>query len=326
MRVLVVGGAGYIGSVTVERLLEAGHEVVVFDSLVSGHAAAVHPQAELVVGDARDDEALGRLFAAHRFDAVVHLAAYIQAGESVRHPGRYFANNVGSLICVLNAMVAYDVGMMVFSSSAAVYGIPDSIPITEDAPIRPINPYGASKAIGEHLLPWYREAHGIRYVSLRYFNAAGATSRLGEDHRPETHLLPIALEVAMGKREALPIYGMEHPTPDGTCVRDYVHVLDLAQAHVQALEHLSRGGPGGTYNLGGGRGCSVLEVVEAVRRITGHPLPTQSLPPRPGDPPYLVASWERARRELGWQPTRDLEDMVASAWEWMRAHPQGYPR
>jgi len=320
-----VGGAGYIGSVTVEELLAAGHRVVVLDSLVSGHAAAVHPEAELVVADARDDEALGRLFAAHRFEAVVHLAAYIQAGESVRHPGRYFANNVGSLICVLNAMVAYDVGMLVFSSSAAVYGLPETVPIAEDAPLQPINPYGESKAMGERLLPWYREAHGIRFVSLRYFNAAGATARLGEDHRPETHLLPIALQVALGQREALPVYGTEHPTPDGTCVRDYVHVADLARAHVLALDHLAHGGEGGAFNLGSNRGHSVLEVVEAVRRITGHPLPTKPQPPRPGDPPYLVASWEKAHRVLGWEPRHGLEDMVASAWEWARAHPQGYP-
>ncbi len=325
MQVLVVGGAGYIGSVTVEELLAAGHQVVVLDSLVSGHASAVHPEAELVVADARDDEALSRVFASHRLEAVVHLAAYIQAGESVRHPGRYFANNLGSLICVLNAMVAYDVGMLVFSSSAAVYGLPDALPVTEDAPLHPVNPYGESKVVGERLLPWYQEAHGIRYISLRYFNAAGATARLGEDHRPESHLLPIALEVALGKREALPVYGAQHPTADGTCVRDYVHVADLARAHVLALDHLARGGQGGAFNLGSGRGYSVLEVVETVRRVTGHHLPIQLLPPRPGDPPHLVASHDKARHELGWRPLHDLEDIVASAWAWARAHPHGYP-
>jgi len=325
MQVLVVGGAGYIGSVTVEELLRAGHEVVVMDSLISGHSAAVHPEAELVIGDARDDEALGHVFASHRFDAVMHFAAYIQAGESVRHPGRYFANNLGSLLCVLNAMVAYDVGILVFSSSAAVYGSPTRIPIDEDAPLCPASPYGESKALGERLLPWFRQAHGMRYVSLRYFNAAGATGRLGEDHRPESHLIPIALEVAMGRRLSLPVYGAQYPTRDGTCIRDYVHVLDLARAHVLALHHLAKGSEGGAFNLGGGQGHSVLEVVETVRRVTRHPVPIKTLPPRPGDPPILVASWDKAKQELGWQPAHTLEDMVSSAWEWMQRHPNGYP-
>ncbi len=326
MRVLVVGGAGYVGSFVVQELLAQGHEVVVLDSLVGGHAAAVPHEAELVVADARDDEALSKLFASRRLDAALHFGAYTVASESVLHPGRYFANNVGSAISLLNACVTYDVGLFVFSSSAAVYGIPDSVPIPEDAPLRPINPYGESKAVVERLLPWYEAAHGLRYMSLRYFNAAGATSRLGEDHRPETHLIPRVLQVALGKMEAVPIYGAEYPTADGTCVRDYVHVCDLALAHVLALQHLSQGGSSGALNLGTGRGFSNLEVVEAARRVTGHPIPIRWEPQRPGDPPVLVATAERAREVLGWEPRRtSLEEMVATAWEWHRAHPEGYP-
>jgi UDP-glucose 4-epimerase len=326
MRVLVVGGAGYVGSFAVDELLAQGHEVIVLDSLVSGHSAAVPHEAELVVADARDDEALGKLFASRRIDAAMHFGAYTVASESVLHPGRYFANNVGSAISLLNACVAYDVGLLVFSSSAAVYGTPDSVPITEDAPLRPINPYGESKAVVERLLPWYGAAHGLRYIALRYFNAAGAAGDLGEDHRPETHLIPRVLQVAMGQMDALPIYGAEYPTADGTCVRDYVHVRDLARAHVLALEHLARGGESGALNLGTGRGFSNLEVVEVAREVTGHPIPVRWEPQRPGDPPVLVASAERAREVLGWQPRHtSLEEIVASAWEWHRSHPQGYP-
>ncbi len=326
MRVLVAGGAGYVGSVAVQELLAHGHEAVVLDSLVSGHAAAVPPEAELVVADARDDEALARLFASRRLDAVLHFAAYTVASESVLHPGRYFANNVGSAICLLNACVAYEVGLFVFSSSAAVYGTPDTVPIPEDAPLRPINPYGESKAVVERLLPWFAAAHGLRYMALRYFNAVGASGPLGEDHRPETHLLPRVLQVALGQMEAVPIYGAEYPTADGTCVRDYVHVRDLARAHVLALEYLARGGESGALNLGTGQGYSNLQVVEAARRVTGHPIPVRWEAQRPGDPPVLVASAQRAREVLGWQPRHtSLEEMVASAWEWHRAHPHGYP-
>jgi UDP-glucose 4-epimerase len=326
MQVLVTGGAGYIGSVVTDFLIEAGHQVVVLDSLISGHASAVHPEAELVVADARDDEALGRLFSTHRFDAVVHACGYIQAGESARHPGRYFANNIGSAISVLNALVHHDVGIFVFSSSAAVYGVPQSLPLQEDHPLQPANPYGETKATVERLLAWYEQCHGLRYISLRYFNAAGATPRLGEDHRPESHLIPILLEVALGQREAAPLYGQDYPTPDGTCVRDYVHVADLARAHVLALERLAQGHPSGPYNLGLGRGFSNLEVLEAARRVTGHPIPVEWQPRRPGDPPVLVASPERARSGLGWQPRHtSLEEIIASAWEWRRSRPEGYP-
>ena len=246
MRVLVVGGAGYIGSVTVDHLVQAGHTVTVLDSLVSGHREAVNPDAELVAADVRAEDPLARLMASHSFDAVVYYGGYIQAGESVINPGRYFANNVAGCIALLNAMVAYGVGHFVFSSSAAVYGEPDEVPISEDSPLRPVNPYGEAKLIVERMLPWY-ETQGIRYISLRYFNAAGASDRRGEDHRPETHLIPIVLQVAAGQRDAVPLYGTDYPTPDGTCIRDYVHVADLAAAHILALERLDARlhGPGG---------------------------------------------------------------------------------
>lgn len=323
MRVLVVGGAGYIGSVTVDQLLADGHEVTVLDSLVSGHREAVDPDAELIEADVRDEDSLGKLFASHSFDAVVFYGGFIQAGESVLQPGRYFANNVGGCIALLNAMAAYGVGRFVFSSSAAVYGEPESIPLTEEAAIRPVNPYGESKAVIERMLPWYERQAGIRWVSLRYFNAAGATERRGEDHRPESHLIPIVLQVALGQRPALPLYGRDYPTADGTCIRDYVHVSDLAEAHRLGLRRAEEGS--GCYNLGNGRGFSNLEVIETARRVTGQPIAVTDEPRREGDPAVLVASHERARRELGWEPqVPDLEAIIESAWRWHQAHPQGY--
>jgi len=323
VRILVVGGAGYIGSVTAAELLAAGHQVVVYDSLISGHAAAVPPEAELVVGDVRDQETLTSVFAQSRIDAVVYYGGFIQAGESMRQPGRYFANNIGGVICLLNAMLEYDVRRFVFSSSAAVYGQPQTVPIAEDAPTCPINPYGESKVVVERLLRWYDNQCGLRYVSLRYFNAAGATDTLGEDHRPETHLIPIVLQVALGQRDALPLYGSDYPTADGTCVRDYIHVADLARAHVLALDRLDEGST--VYNLGNGQGFSNLQVIEAARKVTDLPIPVRKEARRPGDPPVLVASAEKARRELGWQPqVTDLEGIIESAWRWHREHPQGY--
>jgi len=325
LKVLVVGGAGYIGSVTADQLLEAGHGVTVLDSLVSGHREAVNREAELVVGDVRDEDCLARLLASHSFDIVVYYGGYIQAGESVLNPGRYFANNVGGCIALLNAMAAYGVGRFVFSSSAAVYGEPDSVPLTEEAPLQPVNPYGESKVMVERMLPWYERQAGIRYASLRYFNAAGATELRGEDHRPETHLIPIVLQAAMGQREAVPLYGTDYPTPDGTCIRDYVHVTDLAVAHILALESASGGGSG-VYNLGGGSGFSNREVIEAARRVSGRPIAVRQEPRRPGDPARLVASNERAKKELGWRPAMtSLEAIIESAWRWHQAHPKGYP-
>jgi len=323
MRVLVVGGAGYIGSVTVDRLVEANHDVTVLDNLIAGHAAAVNEAAELVQADVRDEEALGRLMATHDFHAVIHYGGYIQAGESVSQPGRYFANNIGGAIALLNAMVTHGVLRFVFSSSAAVYGEPDVIPIPEDAPIRPVNPYGETKAAVERMLPWYERQAGLRYVSLRYFNAAGATERRGEDHRPETHLIPNVLAVALGHRPSIPLFGTDYPTPDGTCIRDYVHVSDLAEAHLLALEMTASAS--GVFNLGNGRGFSNREVIETARKVTGHPIPVREEPRRPGDPAALVASSQRAQEVLGWQPRhRALEEIIASAWRWHQAHPAGY--
>ena len=324
MRVLVAGGAGYIGSVTVDQLLQAGHDVTVLDSLVSGHREAVNREAELVVSDTRDEEALGRLMASRSFDAVVYYGGYIQAGESVLNPGRYFANNVGGCISLLNAMVAYGISRFVFSSSAAVYGEPDSVPLDEDAPVRPVNPYGEGKLTVERMLPWYEQSGGVRSVSLRYFNAAGATDQRGEDHRPETHLIPIVLQTSSGQREAFPLYGTDYPTPDGTCIRDYVHVSDLAAAHLLALERLES--CGGVYNLGSGTGFSNREVIETASKVTGKTIAVREEARRPGDPARLLASNERARQELGWLPAvTTLEAIIDSAWRWHQAHPKGYP-
>jgi len=323
VRVLVVGGAGYIGSVTVAELLSAGHEVVVFDSLVTGHAEAVSPGAELVVGDLADAELLDDVFGRRTFDGVVYYAGFIAAGESMRDPGKYFLNNVGHLINLLNAMVKHQVLRFVFSSSAGVYGEPDKTPIEEDAPLAPVNPYGESKAVAERLLRWYDSQCGLRYVSLRYFNAAGATEALGEDHRPETHLIPVVLEVAAGKMPSLEIYGTDYPTPDGTCIRDYVHVSDLAQAHSLALERTRKGSA--VYNVGNGQGFSNGEVIETARRVTGHPIPVREAPRREGDAAVLVASATKVKQELGWEPRfPDLERIVESAWRWHQAHPTGY--
>jgi UDP-glucose 4-epimerase len=323
LRILVVGGAGYIGSVTVAELLEAGHEVVVFDSLVTGHAEAVSPGAELVVGDLGDAGLLEDLFARRSFDGVVYYAGFIAAGESMRDPGKYFLNNVGHLINLLNAMVKYQVLRFVFSSSAGVYGEPEKTPIEEDAPLAAVNPYGESKAIGERLLRWYDSQRGLRYVSLRYFNAAGATQSLGEDHRPETHLIPVVLEAAAGKLPSVELYGSDYPTPDGTCVRDYVHVSDLAQAHSLALERTLKGSA--VYNVGNGQGFSNGEVVETARRVTGRPIPVRNAPRREGDPAVLVASSAKIRAEIGWEPRfPDLEPIIDSAWLWHQAHPNGY--
>jgi UDP-glucose 4-epimerase len=309
--------------VTSAELLAAGHKVTVFDSLISGHAAAVPKGAELVVGDVRDQEVLGRVLADHLIEAVVYYGGFIAAGESMAQPGRYFANNVGGIISLLNTMLEYDVRRFVFSSSAAVYGEPESVPLTEDAPIRPVNPYGESKVMTEAMLRWYGSQCGLRHVSLRYFNAAGATAKLGEDHRPETHLIPIVLQAAAGERRYVPLFGSDYPTPDGTCVRDYIHVSDLARAHILALRRLEEGC--GVYNLGNGRGFSNLEVIETARRISGKPIEVREEARRPGDPPVLVAGAEKAKAELGWQPqVTTLEEIVESAWRWHKAHPKGY--
>ena len=324
MRILVTGGAGYIGSVVAAELLGAGEEVIVVDNLALGHRSAVPRQAAFEQGDLRDRAFLDRVFATHKPDAVMHFAANSLVGESVADPMRYFRNNVGGGLTLLDAMVAHGVRKFILSSTANLFAAPRRIPIGEDEPIVPGSPYGETKHILERMLAWLDTTCGLRYAALRYFNAAGATDTLGEDHRPETHLIPSVLQVALGNRAHVQIYGADYPTRDGTCVRDYIHVVDLAQAHILALRALDEGSR--VYNLGNGRGFTVLEVIETARRVTGHPIPAVVAPRRPGDPPELVASSEKIARELGWKPRfPDLESIVRSAWEWHRRHPDGYP-
>jgi len=323
MHVLVVGGAGYIGSVTVAGLLDAGHRVTVFDSLVHGHRQAVDPRARLLVGSLQDPLALAAAFEADPVDAAVHFAAYIEVGESMTQPGLYFANNVGGSIELVNAMLEHGVHRLVFSSSAAVYGIPAYSPLDEAHPTVPVNVYGQGKLAVEQMLTWYGSQAGLPWVALRYFNASGATETLGEAHEPESHLIPNLFAIALGRQSSAMIYGDDYPTPDGTCLRDYVHVSDLARAHLLGLDRTESGS--GVYNLGSGAGHSVREVLEAARRVTGHPIPARVLPRRPGDPPVLVASADLAARELGWYATASaLDAILNSAWRWHRAHPHGY--
>jgi UDP-glucose 4-epimerase len=323
MHVLVAGGAGYIGSVTAAELLAAGHDVTVYDNLERGHRAAIPEGARLVAGDLADAALLRTTLAGAGVDAAIHCGAFIEAGESMHDPGAFFANNVANTVTLLNALLDAGVERLIFSSSAGVYGEPRTLPIPEDHPLDPVNVYGETKVLVERMLRWYGERRGLRWVALRYFNAAGATPGRGEDHDPESHLIPIILQVPLGKRESIAVFGDDYPTRDGTCVRDYVHVQDLARAHVLALAQCDRGG--GVFNLGSGRGFSNMEVVEAARRVTGHPIPAVIHPRRPGDPAELVASPERARAVLGWQPQfPDLDTIVASAWEWHQAQPHGY--
>ncbi|MDE6734963.1 MAG: UDP-glucose 4-epimerase GalE [Desulfovibrio sp.] len=326
MAVLVCGGAGYIGSHNVRALLAAGRDVVVADNFLTGHREAVAPGAHLHEADIRDAAALDAIFGAHPIDAVLHFAASSLVGESMERPLDYFNNNVLGMQCLLEAMQRHGVTRIVFSSSAAVYGEPDAVPIPEDAPLAPTNPYGESKRIMERIMHWAALAHSMRFVSLRYFNVGGAWpgGAIGEDHRPESHLIPLILQVPLGRRPHISIFGTDYPTPDGTCVRDYLDVMDLADAHLRALEHLERGGGSLICNLGNGKGFSVREMIEAARRVTGHPIPVVEAPRRPGDPARLVASAELAGRALGWRPTRDIEAIIASAWEWHRTHPQGF--
>ena len=326
MRILVTGGAGYIGSVTAEMLLAAGHSVAVLDNLSRGHRDAVPPGARLVIGDVRDGEQAAELMRRERIDCVMHFSASSLVGESMVHPGRYFGNNVIGVIRLLQAMQAAGVGRFIFSSSAAVYGEPERVPIVEDDAVRPTNPYGESKATAERFLEWYRRLHGLRYATLRYFNAAGASAERGEDHAPETHLIPLALQAAAGERAALQVYGRDYPTADGTCVRDYIHVCDLADAHIRALDRLDAL-ERATFNLGNGEGYSVLEVVGAVERVTGCAVPVEDAPRRSGDPARLVASADRARESLAWVPQRGrLDEIVADAWNWKQRFPRGYRR
>ncbi len=326
-RALVTGGAGYVGSVVVEELVTAGAErIVVLDDLCKGHPEAVTPPAILVRGDVGDAELVGELCRDHAIDVVVHMAARSLVGESVTEPKIYYDANVVRGLSLLGALVTAGVRRLVFSSTAAVYGEPAGSPITEDFPTAPTNPYGETKLAFERALAWYDRAYGLRSASLRYFNAAGATTRNGEQHDPETHLVPNVLAVARGDAPAVSIFGDDYPTPDGTCVRDYLHVSDLARAHAMAIPALDRLGSR-VYNLGCGGGYSVREVVEAARRITGHPIPTRFAPRRAGDPAILVASSERIREELGWAPSREsIDRIVGDAWSWLVDHPAGYTK
>lgn len=323
MHVFVAGGAGYIGSVTATELLKAGHRVTVYDNLARGHRQALPAGARWVEGDFGNATALRQALAADPPDAAIHLGAFIEAGESMKDPGTFFDNNVAKTVTLVNALIEASVERLVFSSSAGVYGEPERSPIDEEHPIRPVNVYGETKALVERMLRWYGERRGLRWVALRYFNAAGATDERGEDHDPESHLIPVVLQVPLGRRESITIFGGDYPTRDGSCIRDYVHVLDLAQAHLLALGQCDRGG--GVFNLGNGAGFSNLEVVESARRVTGHPVPTVVGPRRPGDPAELVASSEKARTLLGWQPQfTALDAIIESAWSWHQRHPRGY--
>ncbi len=326
--VMVSGGAGFIGSTVAAELLASGYRVVVFDNLSKGHRAAVPDGAELVVGDLADAAAVQTVLREKKPTAVLHFAASIEAGESMRWPERFFRNNTLNTLQLLECMLAHGVKSFVFSSTAAVYGNPERTPITENDRLQPTSVYGESKLLVERVLDWYGRIHGLASASLRYFNAAGATAQRGEDHDPESHLIPLTLQVALGKRAGLQIFGSDYPTDDGTCVRDYVHVVDLAAAHVLALQALLEGKGKEerlVFNLGSGKGFSVREVIDSARRITGHAIPAQENPRRPGDPATLIACSDKIRRELGWKPRfENLEAIIGSAWEWHRTHPNGY--
>ena len=323
MNILVTGGAGYIGSAMAEALLEAGHAVTVYDSLVTGYRAAVPEGARFVQADLADSGALAAALAGEKYEAVMHFAAFIEAGESMKAPGRFYFNNLGNSLSLIETAALAGVKRFVLSSTAAVYRSSDQ-PLTEDSPLGPTNVYGHTKLVVEQALDWYRQIYGLHYAALRYFNACGAAPGRGEAHDPESHLIPRVLQVALGQAESATINGSDYPTPDGTCIRDYVHIADLISAHLLALDALNAG-ESLIYNVGSGQGFSVREVIQAARAVTGHPIPSMDAPRRPGDPPRLVASSDRIRRELGWKPMHsDLQDMVSSAWEWHRSHPRGY--
>ncbi|MEW6253256.1 MAG: UDP-glucose 4-epimerase GalE [Planctomycetota bacterium] len=326
MKILVAGGAGYVGSHCVRRLVAAGHDVVVLDSLIAGHRQAVVPPAIFVEGDLGDPATLDGLFQGGRFDAVMHFAAFLNVGESVNEPLMYWQNNVCNTLNLLQVMKAYQVQRFVFSSTCAVYGVPDRLPITEDLPKNPINPYGATKLAVEQMLQHSATAWGLGSVALRYFNAAGAAAdgSMGEDHNPEIHVIPIILQVALGQRDTVRIFGTDYPTPDGTCIRDYIHVDDLAEAHLLAVEACAPGNVE-AYNIGTGNGQSVLEVIDAARQVTGHPIPATLAERRPGDPPALFADSRRLQTRYGWRPKySNVTEIVETAWRWHQSHPRGY--
>ena len=321
MRIFVTGGAGYIGSICVEEMLNRGHEVAVLDNLTEGHRAAVDPRATYYQADLSDREAVARAIGEFGPEAVMHFAANALVGESMENPSKYFRNNVANGVNLLDAMVENGVKKFVFSSTCATFGVPESMPIDESLPQRPINPYGESKLMFEKILRWYDEIHGLRFTALRYFNAAGASEKFGEHHRIETHLIPNVLKVALGQKDAVEIYGTDYETPDGTCIRDYIHILDLADAHIRALDR----GQSGFFNLGTGGGTSVREVIDCCRSVTGREIAVREKPRRPGDPPRLIASSDRIRAELGWEPKfQNIRPIVESAWAWHLKNPQGY--
>ncbi|RJQ42214.1 MAG: UDP-glucose 4-epimerase GalE [Gaiellales bacterium] len=323
MRVLITGGAGFIGSVVSEMCLAAGDEVVVYDNLATGHRESLHPDAEFVEGDVADRELLAATMKRRRTEAVIHMAGFIEAGESMKDPARYFSNNLCKPLGLLEAMVEAGVSRILFSSTAAVYGDPETELIAEDHPKRPTNAYGETKLQFERVLSWYDRIFGIKHVNLRYFNAAGASGERGEDHRPESHLIPLVLKTALGRRDSISIFGSDYPTADGTCIRDYIHIEDLAQAHIMSLKGLADRSL--CYNLGNGKGYSVREVIDTARRVTGCDFRVVEEGRRPGDAAVLVASSDLIASELGWQPRHpELESIIQSAWEWHRAHPDGY--
>ena len=328
MSVLVLGGAGYIGSHTVDRLVEAGKDVVVVDSLVTGHLAAVRKEAKFYQGDLADKDFMRKVFTENPdIDAVIHFAAFSLVAESMKDPLKYFDNNTAGMVKLLEVMNEFDIKYIVFSSTAATYGIPEKMPIYEDDPQLPINPYGESKLMMEKIMRWADEAYGIKFVALRYFNVAGAKpdGSIGEEHHPETHLLPIVLQVAMGEREKLQIFGDEYNTPDGTNVRDYVHPFDLADAHILAVDYLRNGNESSAFNLGSSTGFSNLEIVKAAREVTGKEIPAEIAARRGGDPDTLIAASEKARKVLGWKPEfDDIHKIIETAWKWHTTHPQGY--
>jgi UDP-glucose 4-epimerase len=325
MNILVTGAAGYIGSIVAEELIRDGNSVIALDNLKQGHREAVAPEAIFVQLDLQDTEELAHLFERYEIQAVMHLAAESAVEYSMTDPRRYFQSNVIYGLQLLGTMVRHNVRKLVFSSTAAVYGQPEKMPIEESAPYVPVNAYGESKLIFEKALHWYGQAYGLKFISLRYFNAAGATERFGEDHRPETHLVPNVLKVALGQAKHVSIFGTDYPTTDGSCIRDYIHVSDIAKAHILALKQLERSEGDKAYNLGNGEGYSVIEVIEAARRVTGAEIPIVVSARRPGDPPALVSSSRLARSELGWQPDHpDLEAIIESAWRWQKGHPHGY--
>ena len=323
MKIIVAGGAGYIGSSCVEYLLNHGHEVTVFDSLITGHEEAIDSRANFIKGDLADRKLVLEVVGNGNFDGIMHFAAFSLVGESMLNPGKYFSNNDASGINLLDAAVKGKVKAFVFSSTAATFGIPKKMPITETTPQNPINPYGESKLIFEKMLKWYSEIHGLKYTALRYFNAAGATENFGEDHTPETHLVPLILQVVLGKRDSIKIFGDDYDTPDGTCLRDYIHITDLAQAHMLALDSPRSG----HYNLGTGNGFSVKEIIEVAREVTGHPIPAEIVKRRPGDPARLIAGSALIKKELGWEPQfENAKDIVSSAWNWHQKNPNGYEK